>query len=166
MDFQDITSRTHLSSLMVRITISPWRRELGLLGLYIKNKNSFLPDGENPRDFHCQDRTARVYNRFPNYLMLDPPNNSEEYFDQNASLSLQSWSSNHEIRHIIISCSSWKVDSLTISIILIPWFWPRCLRGRTRSFDSSCESSMFIVIPPIAVVECEIEDGGSNMMSW
>lgn len=46
-DVKVVEYQSHLPSLMVNITINPWREEIGRMGLDIVNWNPFLPSTDH-----------------------------------------------------------------------------------------------------------------------
>lgn len=49
MDVQAFPSRRQLSSLMVTITLNPWREDLGRLVISISNRSNMFPNTDIPR---------------------------------------------------------------------------------------------------------------------
>lgn len=80
LDTKALVYRRTLPSLLVTLTMNPWREEMERLGLDIGNRSTFTPRGSRPRLFDRPDLTARVYNQFSNNLMREMDSNSEEFF--------------------------------------------------------------------------------------
>lgn len=80
LDIQALVSGRKLTSVLVTLTMNPWREEMGRLRLDIENRSTFNPRGSRRRVLDSFDLTARVYTNLSKFLMREMKSNIEKYF--------------------------------------------------------------------------------------
>ena len=80
LDVQTIVARKGVPSLLVTVTMNPWRDEMERLGLDNINRSAFSPMDHKSRVFYRPYLVARVYNQFIHAVMKQIKKKAEEYF--------------------------------------------------------------------------------------